>query len=134
MKRADSSTWPAKTIGADHAARADRMLSRELPHDMLLASRHRQLLVQPAEHHDPVTLALIVHAFETADRSARDEAVAVDAHEAIVELLLELGQRLLEQELAGNPRLDEDLSKWPEYAAVDVDDEDDELDEDAKTA
>jgi hypothetical protein len=29
----------------------------------------------------------------------------------------------LEEELAGNPRLDEDLSKWPEYA-VDVDDDD----------
>ena len=42
----------------------------------------------------------------------------------------------LEQELAGNPRLDEDLSKWPEYAAVDVDvdDEDDDFDADAKTA
>ena len=24
----------------------------------------------------------------------------------------------LEEELAGNPRLDEDLSKWPEYAAA----------------
>ncbi len=36
----------------------------------------------------------------------------------------------LEEELAGNPRLDEDLSKWPEYvAAADVVD-DDELDED----
>jgi len=35
----------------------------------------------------------------------------------------------LEEELAGNPRLDEDLSKWPEYVAsandgVDVDDVD----------
>lgn len=41
----------------------------------------------------------------------------------------------LEEELAGNPRLDEDLSKWPEYASVGTDDEDDELDEDdAKTA
>ena len=37
----------------------------------------------------------------------------------------------LEEELAGNPRLDEDLSKWPEYvAAADVvDDDDSELDE-----
>jgi hypothetical protein len=41
----------------------------------------------------------------------------------------------LEQELAGNPRLDEDLSKWPEYASAGADDEDDDLDEDdAKTA
>ena len=41
----------------------------------------------------------------------------------------------LEEELAGNPRLDEDLSKWPEYASVDTDDEDDDLEEDdAKTA
>ncbi|CAN5501036.1 hypothetical protein BH09ACT4_BH09ACT4_08470 [soil metagenome] len=39
----------------------------------------------------------------------------------------------LEEELAGNPRLDEDLSKWPEYAvaAADADTGDlDELDED----
>jgi hypothetical protein len=38
----------------------------------------------------------------------------------------------LKEELAGNPRLDEDLSKWPEYvAAADVvDDGDAELDED----
>jgi hypothetical protein len=41
----------------------------------------------------------------------------------------------LEEELAGNPRLDEDLSKWPEYSGVDADEYDDELDEDdAKTA
>jgi hypothetical protein len=40
----------------------------------------------------------------------------------------------LEEELAGNPRLDEDLSKWPEYAvAADSDDEDD-LDEESKSA
>ncbi|MEN9740751.1 MAG: hypothetical protein RLZ72_1017 [Actinomycetota bacterium] len=31
----------------------------------------------------------------------------------------------LETELGGNPRLEEDLEKWPEYAA-DVDDENDE--------
>ena len=38
----------------------------------------------------------------------------------------------LEEELAGNPRLDEDLSKWPEYAATEVDPyaDDDELNED----
>lgn len=35
----------------------------------------------------------------------------------------------LERELGGNPRLEEDLEKWPEYAADDTD-EDDELDED----
>lgn len=37
----------------------------------------------------------------------------------------------LEEELAGNPRLDEDLSKWPEYAMADSGDDegDDELDE-----
>jgi hypothetical protein len=34
----------------------------------------------------------------------------------------------LEEELAGNPRLDEDLSKWPEYAVADADTADDELD------
>ena len=36
----------------------------------------------------------------------------------------------LEEELAKNPRLDEDLSKWPEYAADGADDVDDELDVD----
>ena len=34
----------------------------------------------------------------------------------------------LEEELAGNPRLDEDLSKWPEYVATTPGDDDD-LDE-----
>ena len=39
----------------------------------------------------------------------------------------------LQQELGGNPRLEEDLEKWPEYSAEDADD--DELDEDdVKTA
>lgn len=39
----------------------------------------------------------------------------------------------LEEELAGNPRLDEDLSKWPEYSSDTDDDSDDglvELEED----
>jgi hypothetical protein len=42
----------------------------------------------------------------------------------------------LEAELAGNPRLDEDLSKWPEYAGTEYsEDEYDEDDEDeSKTA
>ena len=35
----------------------------------------------------------------------------------------------LEEELAGNPRLDEDLSKWPEYAAAGADDAEDDLDD-----
>lgn len=36
----------------------------------------------------------------------------------------------LEEELAGNPRLDEDLDKWPEYAGAYSDDDADELDDD----
>jgi hypothetical protein len=32
----------------------------------------------------------------------------------------------LEEELGGNPRLEEDLEKWPEYSAIDEDDTDDE--------
>jgi hypothetical protein len=36
----------------------------------------------------------------------------------------------LEEELAKNPRLDEDLSKWPEYAIDGADEVDDELDVD----
>jgi hypothetical protein len=39
----------------------------------------------------------------------------------------------LQQELShgapGDPRLEEDLEKWPEYSAYAADDEDDELDE-----
>ncbi len=43
----------------------------------------------------------------------------------------------LESELGGNPRLDEDLAKWPEYAAeADATDEDDveESDDEAQSA
>jgi Protein of unknown function (DUF3073) len=40
----------------------------------------------------------------------------------------------LQQELShgepGDPRLEEDLEKWPEYSAYNPDDEDDELEED----
>jgi Protein of unknown function (DUF3073) len=35
----------------------------------------------------------------------------------------------LKEELAGNPRLDEDLSKWPEYVVADSIDDDVEEDE-----
>jgi hypothetical protein len=39
----------------------------------------------------------------------------------------------LQQELShgapGDPRLEEDLEKWPEYSAYNADEEDDELDE-----
>jgi hypothetical protein len=35
----------------------------------------------------------------------------------------------LEEELAGNPRLDEDLSKWPEYVASTDDDDEAESDD-----
>ena len=41
----------------------------------------------------------------------------------------------LQQELGGNPRLEEDLEKWADYIVDDVDAEDDELDEaESKTA
>jgi len=40
----------------------------------------------------------------------------------------------LAEELAGNPRLDEDLSKWPEYSVADDDDSDVEVDEESKSA
>jgi hypothetical protein len=39
----------------------------------------------------------------------------------------------LEEELAGNPRLDEDLSKWPEYVAT-VDDAEDDQEDESKSA
>jgi len=40
----------------------------------------------------------------------------------------------LEQELSGNPRLAEDLDKWPEYAAYDEDDSEDDGDEEYDAA
>ena len=39
----------------------------------------------------------------------------------------------LEQELAGNPRLDDDLSKWPEYAGAYGDDSADDYDDEDET-
>ena len=39
----------------------------------------------------------------------------------------------LEEELAGNPRLDEDLSKWPEYVAA-ADEVDDDQEDESKSA
>lgn len=41
----------------------------------------------------------------------------------------------LQQELGGNPRLEEDLEKWADYIVDEVDADDDELDEpESKTA
>ena len=40
----------------------------------------------------------------------------------------------LQEELGGNPRLEEDLEKWPEYVAEDTDDDDDLDQDDVKTA
>ncbi|GHF22323.1 DUF3073 domain-containing protein [Pseudolysinimonas yzui] len=41
----------------------------------------------------------------------------------------------LQQELGGNPRLEEDLEKWADYIVDEVDTDDDELDEpESKTA
>jgi hypothetical protein len=40
----------------------------------------------------------------------------------------------LEEELAGNPRLDEDLSKWPEYVATAVGDENNVDEDESKSA
>ena len=55
----------------------------------------------PLQQHFPVRVAVVADApLEAADRVARDEAVAMHAHEARAELLLEPRQRLLEQELA----------------------------------
>jgi hypothetical protein len=39
----------------------------------------------------------------------------------------------LKEELAGNPRLDEDLSKWPEYVAT-ADEVDDDQEDESKSA
>jgi hypothetical protein len=40
----------------------------------------------------------------------------------------------LEEELAGNPRLDEDLSKWPEYLAEGDDADGDGIESESKSA
>src|SRR5512147_1481304 len=74
---------------------------RELAHDALLAARNRKRLREPVQQDFPVRVAVVVDApLEAADRVARDEAIAMHAHEPVAELLLEARQRLLEQELA----------------------------------
>ena len=66
-----------------------------------LPPAHRKLLVHAVEQHQPVRLVLLAgRALEAADRGARHQAVAVDAHEARGELALERDQRLLDQVLA----------------------------------
>ena len=68
---------------------------------MLLAPADDKFLGDPAQHHQPVPLAVGVGcAFESADRVFGDETITVNAHETPAKLLLEPGQRLLEQKLA----------------------------------
>ena len=101
-----SSRWPRPvcrcSVHFRRSAAAQAALSRpDVAHDELLAARHRQRLGDAVQQHLPVRVAVVVDApLEAADEIARDEAVAVDAHEAVAELVLEPGQRFLEQVLA----------------------------------
>src|SRR5438105_6285713 len=74
----------------------------QLPQDGPLPAADRQAFLQPVEHDRPVRLVLgTAGALEAADRGARHQAVAVDAHEGRDELALERHQGLLDQVLAG---------------------------------
>jgi hypothetical protein len=68
---------------------------------VLLAAADREFVGDGLEHHHPMPLAIrISGAFEAPDRVLRDQAIAVDAHEASKKFLLEFRERLLEQVLA----------------------------------
>src|SRR5687768_13195453 len=95
--------WPRSRLAASPRGRWITLLQRfpELAHDMLLAPAHRELLRDVFQHHDPMSFAIgLGFAVEAADRVFGHQAVAVDAHEAAEKFLLELGQRLFEQEFA----------------------------------
>src|SRR6185369_7493240 len=82
-------------------AGSSRRLAADFAHDELLPARHRQRLGDAAQQDFPVRVAVGADAaLESPDRFARDQAIAMDANEALPEFLLEAGQRLLEQELA----------------------------------
>src|SRR5688572_1582784 len=96
------------TCCACHRARRLRRvaMTRELPfrnqflYYRPLPPAHRQALVEAVEHYLPVRLVFAAAgALEAADGGARDQAIAVDAHERVGELALERGQRLLDQVL-----------------------------------
>src|SRR5688572_4551152 len=75
-----------------------RHFPADLPHDELLAPRHRQRLGHAVQQDFPMRVAVVVHAaLEAPDEIAGHQAIAVDAHEAVPELALEPRQRLLEQ-------------------------------------
>src|SRR5690242_11941017 len=81
--------------------RAVHHLAADLAHDVLLAPRYRQRFADAVQQHFPMRVAIVVRApLEAADEIARDEAVAMHAHEARAEFLLETRQRFLEQILA----------------------------------
>src|SRR5579862_6315265 len=78
-----------------------RLPAPELADKMLLPAADRKPLRHAAQHDLPVRIAILGRlALEPFDQRARDETVAMDAHEALAEFLLQLGQRLLEQVLA----------------------------------
>src|SRR6185436_20347416 len=82
-------------------AGSSRRLAADFAHDELLPARHRQRLGDAAQQDFPVRVAVSADAaLESPDRFARDQAIAMDANEALPEFFLEAGQRLLEQELA----------------------------------
>src|SRR5205809_2857894 len=83
-------------------------LAADFADDELLAPRHRQRLRHVAQKHFPMRIALGAHvSLEAANRIARHQAIAMDAHEARAEFLFELGERFLEQIFAvGGPDRD----------------------------
>src|SRR5690606_37350562 len=100
----DSSTRPAKPLrlpgGASGLPAKASGLARQLAHDVLLAPGDRKLLLHAVQQHHPVAVGAVLHALEAADRVARDQTVAMDADVALGELLLEAGERFLQQVLA----------------------------------
>ena len=55
---------------------------------------------QPLKHRQPLSFGLAAAALEAADARARDEAVAVHAHEAVRIFLLETRERILDEVFA----------------------------------
>ena len=99
----------SRSAASRSAAAGDSCLrvSADFANDELLPARHRQCLVDTPKQDFPVCVAVGADTpLEAANRLARDQAVAMNAHEARAEFLLQPGQRLFEQEftISGSDR------------------------------
>ncbi len=85
-----------RIAGATRSSAAAPSRSRPISRTIeLLPARHRQRFRDALQQHLPVRVAVVADApLEAADEVARDEAVAVHAHEARAELLLELASAI----------------------------------------